>query len=45
MQVKVETYAVMEAQIKIRHSHIAFLYRSIYTEFESQAFLVNKHKL
>lgn len=45
IQVKIETYGVMEAQIKIRHSHIALLYRSIYTEFESQAFLVNKHKL
>ena len=45
MQVKAESYTVMEAQMKIRYSHFAFFYRSISMVFESKAFLVNKCKL
>lgn len=45
MQVQAETYTVMEAEMKIRYSYIAFFYRSISMVFESKAFLVNKGKL
>lgn len=33
MQIKVETYAIMEAEMEIRYSYIAFFYRSISTVF------------
>lgn len=44
MQVKTETCAVREAQMKIRYPHLALFCRSISTIFGSKAFLVNKVK-
>lgn len=37
MQVKVETYAVVEAEMEIRYSDIALLYRTISVVFETQS--------
>lgn len=45
MQVKVDTYAIMEAEMEIRYSDIALSYRSISMVFQSKAFLVNKCRL
>lgn len=41
MQVKVETYAVVEAEMEIRYSDIALLYRTISVVFETSTGFYN----
>lgn len=45
MQVKVETYVLMEAEMEIGYSYIALFYRIISTVFERKTFKVNKCRL